>query len=325
MIALRFTLCILLLSILATPVSAQKQSGKKKSKQAEPFAWVNKIAPNNLPPNVNHATFRSRSMDVKVGYFVYLPTAYRNADAAQRFPVVYVLHGGRPGSEKKMAKMAKYYHEHMKAGAIAPTIYVFPNGGPVSWYNFADRKHGMGEDVFINELIPHIDATYRTIAKREGRAIEGFSQGGRGTTRLAFKHPDLFVSAAPGGSGYGPEKHIRDHGGKEVSGLQVLPIGNNCWDLAKVYSEQVKRGDAPMLEPLLWVGTKGFNYETNLEFGEYLTELGIPHTKVVVEDATHSAAMIYDKKGLEIMQHHQRNFVRPEGIRQEPPNGVDSD
>jgi enterochelin esterase-like enzyme len=35
----------------------------------------------------------------------------------------------------------------------------------------------MGCDVFVKELIPHIDSTYRTIAKRSGRGIEGFSQG----------------------------------------------------------------------------------------------------------------------------------------------------
>jgi endo-1,4-beta-xylanase len=41
---------------------------------------------------------------------------------------------------------------------------------------------GMGESVFVRELIPHIDATYRTWGTREGRALEGYSQGGRGTT-----------------------------------------------------------------------------------------------------------------------------------------------
>ena len=40
-------------------------------------------------------------------------------------------------------------------------------------------QQGMGCDVFINELIPHIDSTYRTIADRSGRGIEGFSQGAR--------------------------------------------------------------------------------------------------------------------------------------------------
>jgi len=50
------------------------------------------------------------------------------------------------------------------------------------------------ETIFIKELIPHIDATYRTIAARHGRCIEGFSMGGRGATRLAMKYPELFCS-----------------------------------------------------------------------------------------------------------------------------------
>ena len=48
-------------------------------------------------------------------------------------------------------------------------------GGTFRYGNTAEQ--GMGCDVFINELIPHIDSTYRTIAERSGRGIEGFSQG----------------------------------------------------------------------------------------------------------------------------------------------------
>ena len=52
----------------------------------------------------------------------------------------------------------------------------------------------MAETMMIKELIPHIDATYRTIADRKARCIEGFSMGGRGSTNLAMKHPQLFGS-----------------------------------------------------------------------------------------------------------------------------------
>ena len=76
----------------------------------------------------------------------------------------------------------------------------------------------------MNELIPHIDKSYRTIAGRKGRAIEGFSQGGRGTTRILFKHPQLWCSAAPGGSGYGPEKRIQENEGCENDKLRFLPL-----------------------------------------------------------------------------------------------------
>src|SRR5262249_648901 len=44
------------------------------------------------------------------------------------------------------------------------------------------------------DLIGHIDANYRTIASREGRAINGLSMGGYGALMLGLKHPDLFCS-----------------------------------------------------------------------------------------------------------------------------------
>ena len=107
------------------------------------------------------------------------------------------------------------FTKQSKSKTINPVIYVFVNGGPVSHYNLPDRENHMGEDITVKELIPHIDKTYRTIARREGRGVEGFSQGGRGTTRFMFKHPDLFSSCAPGGSGYETEKKISENGGKE--------------------------------------------------------------------------------------------------------------
>ena len=136
-------------------------------------------------------------MDLEVGYHLYLPPGYDEASQAEtRYPVVYHLHGGRPGGEFKSVGLARFVDEAIKAEKIEPTIYVFPNGGPMSWYNYPQIDNGQGEDVFVKELIPHIRETYRT---RE-LALEGFSQGGRGTTRIMFRHPELFVSAAPGKS-----------------------------------------------------------------------------------------------------------------------------
>jgi endo-1,4-beta-xylanase len=59
---------------------------------------------------------------------------------------------------------------------------------------------------------------------------------------------------------------------------------------------------------MLWVGTKGFNYEFNLKFSDYLTELKIPHEKLIIEGVAHSAVRNYEKRGLELMQFHQQNF-----------------
>ena len=53
-----------------------------------------------------------------------------------------------------------------------------------------------------------------------GRGIEGFSQGGRGTVRYMFAHPELFCSAAPGGSGLGAERAQANDNGVETSSFE---------------------------------------------------------------------------------------------------------
>lgn len=287
---------------------AQKVNQPKAAKQEGPFNWSSPIANvewarKTLPPTVKHATFKSPSMGIDVGYYIYLPSGYETSQ--EMYPVVYHLHGGRPGGEGKSVKLASYVDAAIKKGTIKPTIYVFPNGGPVSWYDMPEMRNGMGESVFVKEVVPHIDETYRTCGTREGRALEGYSQGGRGTTRIMFKHPELFLSVAPGGSGYGPEKHIQENDGHESDTLRFLPIGYNAWDLAKAFAA---RADKPALNILVWDGTKCFNYDFNLQYSAYLKELGINHAFLSIPDVPHTATGSYDVKGDEIMRHHQKTF-----------------
>jgi S-formylglutathione hydrolase FrmB len=80
-------------------------------------------------------------------------------------------------------------------------LVIFPNGLASSmWCDSKDGAVPM-ETIVIKELLPLIDATFRTIAAREGRIIEGFSMGGYGAARLGFKYPQLFgaVSILAGG------------------------------------------------------------------------------------------------------------------------------
>lgn len=299
-----------LVLLWASPASAWQDTQKpntntntKPKRKQQPFRWVNPLK--QELPGVKHATFRSPSMKIDVGYCIFLPPGYEDqANADRRYPVVYYLHGGRPGSETKSVKLATFLQEHMQSQAVPPMIYVFVNGGPVSHYNMPDRKNAMGEEVFIKELIPHIDATYRTIAERKGRGIEGFSQGGRGTTRIMFKHPDLFCSAAPGGAGYATEKRISEDNGRESENLVFTP-GYNTWDLARKYAKHPQ----PPLHILIHVGTKGFNYENNLEYMKFLESLNIPFEKLIVPDVPHSAVQIYERRGLELMKFHAENFA----------------
>jgi acetyl esterase/lipase len=67
------------------------------------------------------------------------------------------------------------------------------------------------------------------------------------------------------------------------------------------------------LKILVFVGTKGFNYENNLEYMKFLDSLKIPYKRLIVPDAPHSARIIYDKRGMEIMQFHAENFRKALG------------
>ncbi|MEZ6123174.1 MAG: alpha/beta hydrolase-fold protein [Planctomycetaceae bacterium] len=290
------------LSSIWTAASAQDDGRKGRPATAE-FRWV---SPLKQPiAGVRHETFVSPSMKTDVGYCILLPDDYTaNESSSTRYPVVYYLHGGRPGSETKSVRLAEVIRSHIQSGDVPPMIYVFVNGGPVSHYDMPDRPEAQGASVFIRELIPHIDSTYRTIADRSGRGIEGFSQGGRGTARLMFRYPELFCSAAPGGAGQETEKQISENHGRENDHL-VFAEGDNTWDLARRYAAA---GQQPKVSILVHVGTKGFNYQNNLQYMQFLESLKIPYSRVIVEGAGHSAAQIYQDSGRKIMQFHARNF-----------------
>ena len=282
-----------------------KKSKDEKKKERPPFAWVNKPS-KKYAKYVDHKTFASPSLRLDVGYNIVLPPQYDESDkqSESRFPVVYYLHGGRPGSESKSLGVAAIVAEHLQAGRVDPMIYVFVNGGPVSHYNMPNQPEAQGADIFIKELIPHIDTTYRTIANRAGRGIEGFSQGGRATMRLALRYPDLFCSAASGGGGHETERRISESGGRESDKL-VFHEGDNTWDLARAYSS-AREFD---VEWLLYVGTQGFNYHNNLEYMQFLNSLGIGYRRMIVAGVEHSGTKIYQRRGLEVMKFHARNFA----------------
>lgn len=291
---------ILIMAMVGLVVSSVFAQTKKQKKSEGLFQWVNPLPEGKGCPGLSHATFKSPSMGIDVGYCIYLPPQYETTK--KRFPVVYYLHGGRPGSETKSIAMAEIFNKHISSGEVAPMIHVFVNGGKVSHYNMPEMG-SMGEDVFVKELIPHIDKTYRTIADRSGRGIEGFSQGGRGTTRIMFEYPELFCSAAPGGSGYATEKKISESDGWENDTLHFQP-GANAYDRARKYAKNPN----PKLAIMIHVGTAGFNHENNLAYMAFLDSLGIPYQKTIAEDVGHSAIGIYEKVGPVIMKFHENNF-----------------
>jgi enterochelin esterase-like enzyme len=267
------------------------------------FRWVNPL-PVKLPANVKHSTFHSEANRADVGYAIYLPPGYDDAANTQtRYPVVYWLHGGRPGSEAKAVNMAAFIDRRMRSGEVPPMIYVFPNGGRLSHYDHGDSK---GEQAFL-ELIRHVDQTYRTIADRSGRAVEGFSQGGRGAARYMFQHTNLFCSAAPMGGGHQHEQRIDQNAGVESDTVKIDPAWNNTWELARRFAADKTH---PPLRIIVVVGSTDMNFEANQQWHAHLDSLGIAHEFVVVEGVPHSATQVYERSGAQVMQFHAESFRR---------------
>jgi S-formylglutathione hydrolase FrmB len=156
-------------------------------------SWFN--PPKTPQPLLSHRSYQSATMATRVGYNLYLPPGYDNPTAnTARYPVIYWLHG-RGQSESTDQFPPGIVQQAILEKRIPPAIVVYANGGANTWY--ADSVDGkvLAETTIIKELIPHIDATCRTIASRSGRAIQGMSMGGGGTMKLALKYPDLFSSA----------------------------------------------------------------------------------------------------------------------------------
>ncbi|MFT5524638.1 MAG: enterochelin esterase-like enzyme [Pirellulaceae bacterium] len=276
------------------------RAAEAKQQKPEPFRWVNPLQGSGHPMGLSHHTFKSEKNGCEVGYCIYLPAQY-SQEKAGRFPVVYWLHGGRPGGELKSVKMATYVDKAMRGNEVEPMIYVFPNGGKMSHYDYP-KFESYGETAFT-ELVQHIDRTYMTIPNRTGRAVEGFSQGGRATGRYMFKFPEMFCSAAPMGGGHQHEKRISEAGGFESASVK-FETHNNTWDLARVFA----KCDKPRMPILVVVGSKGFNLDANKEWSAHLKSLDIKHELVIVDDVPHSARLVYDKIGLRIMKFHEQNF-----------------
>ena len=126
---------------------------------------------------------------------VTLPANYFQ-QATDRFPVLYLLHGGAGGNS---AQWTTGGGDAENITRNASLITVMPDGGKVGWYtNWVDQSQGAQNwaTFHLNQLIAWVDANFRTIAAKSGRAIAGLSMGGFGAIRYAQDRPDLFAYAA---------------------------------------------------------------------------------------------------------------------------------
>ena len=143
--------------------------------------------------------FTSRSLGGALHFRVYLPDGY--ATSGLRYPVVYLLHGLPAGGDG-------YRSIGFAARALArtgrPAILVTPQGARTGDSDPEYLDHGGSrnwETAIATELPRIVDARYRTIASRDGRALVGLSAGGYGAMHLGLEHLGSF-SVVESWSGY---------------------------------------------------------------------------------------------------------------------------
>lgn len=140
-------------------------------------------------------SMKSKILGTDLFYTIYLPHDYQTS--ARRYPVVYLLHGYSDDDSGwlQFGEMNRIVDKGIADGEIPPMIIVMPDAG-VSWYINDYKGKVRFEDMFVQELIPYIDTTYRTRAKKEFRGISGLSMGGYGSLVLSMRNPDLFAACA---------------------------------------------------------------------------------------------------------------------------------
>ncbi|MGD9562534.1 MAG: alpha/beta hydrolase [Pyrinomonadaceae bacterium] len=230
-------------------------------------------------PRTLTEALHSKLMGREMPYRIILPAKYNDkSENGRRYPVIYLLHGltGHFDNWTSLTEIESY-------SAAMGVIIVTPEGGN-GWYTDALSKDNENyESYIITELIPEIDRRYRTLGRRDQRAVAGLSMGGYGAIKFGLKYPARFVLAGSFSGALGAaaitEKQFPGAIGKTIDGI-FGPAGsevrkaNDPFEIIRhATSEKIK--DFPFL--YLDCGTKDFLFQNNREFIDLLLEKGVPH------------------------------------------------
>jgi endo-1,4-beta-xylanase len=248
-----------------------------------------------------YKTFHSRTINGPASYQVYLPPDYGTAQTLH-YPVVYFLHGLGGDQHSMGSSIVPQLDAAIRADQSPAMIVVGVNGLRDSrYYDSYDGQRPV-EKVIVQDLIAHIDATYRTLSQRQFRAVEGFSMGGFGAAHLGFKYPELFgaVSVLAGAllddAGVAsapdlvttPELFAKDFG----SSVPYFHAGSP-WTLVRENADRI-RGRTLVR---IGVGDKDGLLQRDTRYHELLKELRIEHEFFTVPGVGHEEAKFYKSLG----------------------------
>jgi enterochelin esterase-like enzyme len=254
------------------------------------------------PAGTHYATFSSRLAGGEVSYLVYLPPTYQS-EPAQRYPSVYWLHGLN-GDQRSGLPFVEQLDAAIRAGKAPAMIAVLANGMRDSFYCDSPDGKWPIESVVIKELIPHIDKTYRTIARREMRAVEGYSMGGYGAAHLGFKYPQVFgIVGVMAGALITPRAEVQAGVFKKMYGADEAYVhANDPFELVRKNADTIR--DRTVIR--IAVGDQDNLRVRDQAFHELLGQLKIEHEYELVPGVAHNGALFYKTLGASAFAWYQR-------------------
>jgi enterochelin esterase-like enzyme len=242
-------------------------------------------------------SFPSKLLAEPVRFALYLPPDYDFGN--RRYPVLYLLHGFTDDESAwiQFGEVNRAADRGIAEGDVPPMIIVMPDGG-VTWYVNDFKGRVPYERMLVEELIPHIDLTFRTRTEKEFRAVSGLSMGGYGSLMLAMRHPDLFSACAAFSSGVHTDEEITQMENKRYDELFADLFGENLRGAERLsahYKEfsplhLAASRDEEELRQVRWYvdcGDDDFLYRGNAALHLILRDRQIPH-EYRIRDGAHN-------------------------------------
>jgi enterochelin esterase-like enzyme len=273
-------------------------TGKETSGIEVPEKGVDFYLPKDVPHGeVRERWYYSKTTQAWRRIFVYTPPGY-DANREARYPVLYLQHGG--GEDERgwpnQGKVGFILDNLIAQRKARPMLVVMEQGyarkpgeeppparpakpaapGEKPAPRDFGRAFATFEEVMVHDLIPMIDATYRTVADREGRAMAGLSMGGAQTFQITLEHLDLFAyiggfSGAGGGFGGATFDPKTSHGGVMADAAAFNKNVRLLWLGVGTAERRLYDGIKGYHEALDAAGIKNVFYESPGTDHEWLT------------------------------------------------------
>jgi len=191
--------------------------------------------------------------------WIYTPPGYATSD--QKYPVLYLLHGSGDleGGWVEEGQANFILDNLIAAGTAKPMIVVMPRGHVLADAQIdREKNNDVLQRVLYTEIVPYVDAQYRTLTDRGNRAIMGLSMGGGQTLRFGLQNTGLFATVI----GLSPAIRYPADAYKTV-------FANLIADPAKT-NLQMKR-------IMIFCGTKDHLIDASDAFDAFLTASAITH------------------------------------------------